>query len=104
MTNTRQTHITVPTSNEIAEVFSRDAVYQGDRDYWAVGARATALVVGAEARVHPLELADALAGFVFIDFLRADTPRYFLGLTISQLISVFVFLVAIYAWKVRWKT
>lgn len=40
----------------------------------------------------------------FIDFFRADTPRYIFGLTVSQLISVVVFLVAIYVWKLRWKS
>jgi hypothetical protein len=31
-----------------------------------------ALVYGAAADVHPVEIADFLAGFVFVDFLRDD--------------------------------
>jgi hypothetical protein len=47
-------------------------IYQHERDYWGIGGKVIALVVGAEAELHPLELADALAGLLFIDFLRDD--------------------------------
>jgi len=49
-----------------------DFVYQHYRDYWGIGARVTAAIVGFEAEFHPLELADAMAGFFFVDFLRDD--------------------------------
>ena len=52
-----------------------DLVYQRHRDYWGIGGRATALLVGAEVEFHPVELADAIAGIFFIDFLRDDIGR-----------------------------
>ena len=47
-------------------------LYQTYRDYWAVGVEATALVVGLNFDVHPVEIADFLVGFTTIDFLRDD--------------------------------
>jgi hypothetical protein len=47
-------------------------LYQEFRDYWAVGASAMAIVYGLAADVHPVEIADFLAGFVLADFLRDD--------------------------------
>ncbi len=47
-------------------------LYQELRDYWALGASATAVFIGAEADFHPLQLADFLAGLVGIDFLNDD--------------------------------
>ena len=52
-----------------------DYVYQRYRDYWGIGARATVLAVGAEVELHPVEFADALCGFFFVDFLRDDLGR-----------------------------
>ncbi len=52
-----------------------DELYQEMRDYWAVGASATVLFVGAELDFHPLQLADFLAGFVGLDFLNDDFGR-----------------------------
>ena len=49
-----------------------DPEYQNQRDYWGIGGRVIAGVVGAGVEVHPLEIADALAGFFIIDFLRDD--------------------------------
>jgi hypothetical protein len=49
-----------------------DLAYQRYRDYWGVGVRAVVLIVGAEVEFHPVELADAITGFFFIDFLRHD--------------------------------
>lgn len=46
-------------------------LYQEFRDYWAVGASAS-LLYGASADVHPVEVADLLAGFVTVDFLHDD--------------------------------
>ena len=40
----------------------------------------------------------------FIDFLRRDTPRYMLNLTVSQFISIALFAVAVGFLKVRWKS
>jgi len=50
----------------------RDLAYQRYRDYWGVGGRAIALAVGAGVELHPVELVDALLGFVFVDFLHDD--------------------------------
>ncbi len=47
-------------------------LYQMYRDYWAIGVEATALVVGADFDIHPVEIADFLVGFTTIDFLRDD--------------------------------
>ena len=47
-------------------------LYQQLRDYWAVGASATAGILGLEVDFHPLQLADFLAGVVGIDFLNDD--------------------------------
>jgi hypothetical protein len=52
-----------------------DYVYQRYRDYWGVGGRVIALIVGTEVELHPVEVADALGGFFFIDFLRDDLGR-----------------------------
>ena len=49
-----------------------DFTYQQHRDYWGIGVRAVAGIVGASIEIHPLELGDALAGFFFIDFLCDD--------------------------------
>ena len=49
-----------------------DLEYQRYRDYWGIGARAVAGVVGAEVEFHPLKLIDAITGIFFIDFLRED--------------------------------
>jgi hypothetical protein len=49
-----------------------DRLYQEFRDYWAVGASATALMVGFEADLHPIQLVDFLTGFVGIDLLHDD--------------------------------
>ena len=49
--------------------------YQTVRDYWAIGANATAGIVGAEVEFHPLQLADFLAGWVGVDFLHDDWAR-----------------------------
>ncbi len=47
-------------------------LYQEFRDYWAVGASAMAIFYGAAADVHPVEIADLLAGFALVDFLHDD--------------------------------
>ena len=49
-----------------------DLEYQRYRDYWGIGARAIAGVVGAEVEFHPVKLVDAITGFFFVDFLRED--------------------------------
>ena len=49
--------------------------YQMVRDYWALGASATAGIIGAEIEFHPLQLADFLAGWVGVDFLNDDWAR-----------------------------
>ena len=52
-----------------------DYEHQRFRDYWGIGARAIALIVGVEVEFHPVELADALSGVFFVDFLRDDIGR-----------------------------
>ncbi len=52
-----------------------DLAYQRNRDYWSVGSRVTAILVGAGVEFHPLELADAVSGLFFLDFLRDDIGR-----------------------------
>lgn len=47
-------------------------LYQELRDYWAVGASATAGICGFEVDLHPLQLADLFAGFAGLDFLNDD--------------------------------
>ncbi len=49
-----------------------DAVHRTQRDYWGIGARVMALLVGAEVEVHPVEVADAVCGFFLVDFRRDD--------------------------------
>jgi len=49
-----------------------DLVYQRYRDYWGIGGRVTAFIAGAGLELHPVELVDALCGFLFIDFLNDD--------------------------------
>ncbi len=44
-------------------------------DYWAVGASATVVFLGADLDVHPIQLVDLFAGFVGIDFLNDDLAR-----------------------------
>jgi hypothetical protein len=47
-------------------------VFQEDLDYWAVGAKVIAGVVGLEFDIHPTQIADALLGFLFIDIMQDD--------------------------------
>lgn len=49
-----------------------DYIYQRHRDYWAVGGRAIAGLVGVRAEIHPVEIADALTGIFFVDVLQDD--------------------------------
>jgi hypothetical protein len=49
-----------------------DFSYQRYRDYWGIGAEAVAGVVGARLEVHPVEIADLVAGVFYVDFLRDD--------------------------------
>jgi hypothetical protein len=49
-----------------------DPLYQSFRDYWAVGASATAGIVGAELEFHPAQLVDFFGGWVGFDLLRDD--------------------------------
>jgi hypothetical protein len=51
------------------------ALYQELRDYWEIGARGFAGLVGADVAVHPVQLADFFAGLVGIDFLNDDFAR-----------------------------
>jgi hypothetical protein len=48
------------------------ALYQEFRDYWEIGARGMFGFIGADVDVHPIQIADLLAGFACIDFLNDD--------------------------------
>ncbi len=52
-----------------------DPLYQSFLDYWAVGASVTAAIFGADIEFHPIQLADFVAGWFWIDFLRDDFAR-----------------------------
>ncbi len=57
----------------LAGVHSPSAeLYQEYRDYWAVGVSLTAVVIGLDVDLHPLDLADFLVGFSTFDFLHDD--------------------------------
>ena len=61
------------TSDAIAGLHRPQAwLYQDLRDYWEVGAELTAGVLGVDVGLHPVELADALAGWVGRDPLQDD--------------------------------
>lgn len=49
-----------------------DPLYRSLRDYWAFGASATAAIIGAEVEIHPVQIADFVAGWIGIDFLNDD--------------------------------
>ncbi len=49
-----------------------DPFHQEWRDYWSVGFAVTAVVAGVDFDLHPVELADFVAGFTTIDFLADD--------------------------------
>ena len=67
---------TAQTSAEVEKVgilVPSDAPFAERRmDYWAVGAHAGLLPVAASVDVHPVELLDAVLGFLFIDILDDD--------------------------------
>lgn len=46
--------------------------YTGSRDYWEIGV-AVDLILGVSFEFHPVELADFITGFVFIDIKGDDT-------------------------------
>lgn len=47
-------------------------IFHEDLDYWAVGAKLIAGVVGFQFDIHPTEIGDALLGFLFIDIMQDD--------------------------------
>jgi hypothetical protein len=47
-------------------------IFESDLDYWAIGGKLIAGVVGLELDIHPTEIVDALLGFVFIDIMQDD--------------------------------
>lgn len=49
-----------------------DDVYQKSRDFWGVGAEVQLAPIALKVGIHPVEIADLLAGFFFIDILRDD--------------------------------
>lgn len=52
-----------------------DRVYQEFRDYWGVGFEFTALIVGFEFELHPVDLADFMLGWFGVDILNDDFAR-----------------------------
>jgi hypothetical protein len=44
-----------------------DRLYHRARDYWAVGAEASAAIVNVNVKLHPLQLGDWIAGIFFFD-------------------------------------
>jgi hypothetical protein len=51
------------------------ALYQEFKDYWEIGIRGMFGFLGADLDVHPVQVADFLAGFAGIDFLNDDFAR-----------------------------
>jgi hypothetical protein len=49
-----------------------DELYQRYRDYWAIGAGATAVVAGVDVDIHPVEIFDFLVGWATFDPLNDD--------------------------------
>jgi hypothetical protein len=49
-----------------------EPLYQEYRDYYGIGAAVTAGLFGIDLGVHPVQVADALLGFLFIDFANDD--------------------------------
>jgi hypothetical protein len=69
-------HYTSTDDDEVERVgmlFPSDPPFEdGEMDYWAIGAHAGLLVVAVEADVHPVEILDAVLGFLFIDIMGDD--------------------------------
>jgi hypothetical protein len=69
-------------SDAIAGLHRPDAdLYQRFRDYWAVGASVTLLLLGLDVDLHPVELADFALGWATLDVLHDDlaatrSPRF----------------------------
>ncbi len=70
LVGTSGTHASAHSGQGLHQPGSR--LYQEFRDYWGLGASATAGFIGVEAEFHPLQLADFLAGIVGVDFLNDD--------------------------------
>jgi hypothetical protein len=47
-------------------------MYRSKVDYWSIGASGGFLLVGGQAEIHPLQIADWLLGWFTIDFLHDD--------------------------------
>jgi hypothetical protein len=52
--------------------FPSDLIYQEYRDYWAVGGSVTAVFIGFDFDVHPVQIVDFLLGFIGIDICNDD--------------------------------
>ncbi len=53
--------------------------YMNHRDYWGIGAEATAGVANAGVEVHLKEIPDFILGLFFIDYMHDDFPREWTG-------------------------
>lgn len=49
-----------------------DKIHQEYRDYWGVGGKIGFFYIGAEAEIHPIEIADFFAGIFMFDLLNDD--------------------------------
>ncbi|MBN4073983.1 hypothetical protein JYT61_00320 [bacterium AH-315-E10] len=58
--------------NDIGLKHPMDKPYQRARDYWGVGAQIQIIGIALKVELHPVELADFLAGWFLFDFLRDD--------------------------------
>jgi hypothetical protein len=52
-----------------------DTLYQEYRDYYALGFGVQAGLIGVDAGIHPVQIFDALLGFVLVDFASDDFAR-----------------------------
>jgi hypothetical protein len=61
------------TSDRIAGLHDPgDRLYQEMRDYYAVGLELTAVILGVEVDLHPVDLADFVVGWGGLDIQRDD--------------------------------
>lgn len=59
-------------SQKVGLVSPTELLYRRKSDFWSVGASVGVLLVGGQIEIHPLQIADWLAGWVTIDFLHDD--------------------------------
>jgi hypothetical protein len=60
------------TQTKAGMYYPTDAYYQSFADFWEAGFSATFGAFGFDMDLHPVQVADALAGFAMVDFLSDD--------------------------------